>query len=444
MELNVEGFTRPVRRSILSPGGRAAAAARLSAARERCARASQASGARASQASGYNTTSTRSPSTRGQVSPAELHRMATEERLSLAMMASEETATTEQLARRGLQAAEERQLQQALEESRNMALMDPQERIAAEEARLHEQEEPPLRTESDVAFYDRWLLKQAEIHSQNVHPREYDGHGRPSNNPLPLWTSRREIGRQFGAGVELYLGLLDLCLKACLLGGALYGYSLYLNLQHRTGLDVEVGSGEVHVNSSAVFDLLYAQAFWRSLPLQLALTTAGARMQCTDDDCRLANTLTATADCVLSLLLLVYLPRSLRRHQAAVARRVNHARVTVADYSVELLGLRPNVTPEEVVELVRRRLVQHAEARLHRLEHREAKAVHKLEASCRPPPPPTRTLPAPHPHPTHPYPSRPPVPPRPRVRHALLSLSPARLTPHPPSAPRSGSASAGR
>ena len=129
------------------------------------------------------------------------------------------------------------------------------------------------------------------------------------------------------------------------------------------GLDVEVGSGEVHVNSSAVFDLLYAQAFWRSLPLQLALTTAGARMQCTDDDCRLANTLTATADCVLSLLLLVYLPRSLRRHQAAVARRVNHARVTVADYSVELLGLRPNVTPEEVVELVRRRLVQHAEAR---------------------------------------------------------------------------------
>ena len=119
----------------------------------------------------------------------------------------------------------------------------------------------------------------------------------------------------------------------------------------------------------------YAQASWRSLPLQLARTTAGARMECDDADCRLANTLTAAADCMLTLVLMLLLPRKLRRHVEAVSRRVDHARVTLADYSVELHGLPEDVTQDEVREIVSCTLQQHAEARLQRLQQKEASVI---------------------------------------------------------------------
>ena len=98
-------------------------------------------------------------------------------------------------------------------------------------------------------------------------------------------------------------------------------------------------------------------------------------MECDDADCRLANTLTAAADCMLTLVLMLLLPRKLRRHVEAVSRRVDHARVTLADYSVELRGLPEDVTQHEVREIVSCTLQQHAEARLRRLQQKEASII---------------------------------------------------------------------
>ena len=182
------------------------------------------------------------------VTPAEMRRMATEERLSYAMAVSIETEATEADVRRDRELAEQLELQEALEDSRNMALMSPEGRCAAaeEEARHIELAEPPLETPEDVPRWHNWAAKHAEHHRRMVHPREYNKRGHPSSRSLSLWTSRREIGRQFGAGVELYLELLDLCLKACLLGLCVYAYSLYLNLgQVASSIDIEYGSGDV-------------------------------------------------------------------------------------------------------------------------------------------------------------------------------------------------------
>ena len=119
----------------------------------------------------------------------------------------------------------------------------------------------------------------------------------------------------------------------------------------------------------------YTQGIWRSLPLQLAQTTAGARLECKDDHCRLANTITALVDCSLTILLLLLLSPKLRRHVEAVSRRVDQNRVTVADYSIELRGLPETVTKDQVREIVGRTLKRHAKARLRRLEQKEAGAI---------------------------------------------------------------------
>ena len=185
------------------------------------------------------------------VSPAAMHRMASEERLSFAIAVSIETEEIETNTRQDVELVEQLQLSEALEESRSMALMAPEERCAAAEAesRHIELAEPPLKTPKDVPLWHAWAKKHTEHHRRMVHPREYDQRGHPSSKPLSLWTSRREIGRQFGAGVELYLELLDLCLKACLLGGAVYAYSFYLNLGQGMSVDVEYGSGDVNASS---------------------------------------------------------------------------------------------------------------------------------------------------------------------------------------------------
>ena len=141
-------------------------------------------------------------------------------------------------------------LRVALERSRNMARVYPEQRIAA--ARDLEETsgttEPPLKTPEDFRLWYAWAKKHTDQHRRMVHPREYDQRGRPSDKPLSLWTSRREIGRQFGAGVELYLELLNLCLKGCLLGAAVYAYSFYLNLEQGLSMEVMDGSsGDVRI-----------------------------------------------------------------------------------------------------------------------------------------------------------------------------------------------------
>ena len=187
------------------------------------------------------------------VSPAAMQRMGTEERLSFALAVSIETEEIETNARQDGELAEQLALAEALEESRSMALMSPEERCAAAEveSRHIELAEPPLKTPEDVPLWHAWAEEHTEHHRRMVHPREYDQRGHPSSKPLSLWTSRREIGRQFGAGVELYLELLDLCLKACLFGGAVYAYSLHLNVGQGMSMDVEYGSGAGDVHPAA-------------------------------------------------------------------------------------------------------------------------------------------------------------------------------------------------
>ena len=127
----------------------------------------------------------------------------------------------------------------------------------------------------------------------------------------------------------------------------------------------------------------YTQGIWRSLPLQLAQTTAGARLDCKDDHCRLANTITALADCSLTILLLLLLSPKLRRHVEAVTHRVDQHRVTVADYSIELRRLPETVTQDQVRQTVGRTLKRHAEARLQRLEQKEAAAITRTTSLSR-------------------------------------------------------------
>jgi len=141
-------------------------------------------------------------------------------------------------------------LRVALETNRNMARVHPEERMAAARAESSHIDlaEPPLKTPEDFGLWYAWAKEHTDQHRRMVHPREYDQRGRPSDKPLSLWTSRREIGRQFGAGVELYLELLDLCLKGCLLGAAVYAYSLYLNLEQGLSMEVMDGfTGEVRI-----------------------------------------------------------------------------------------------------------------------------------------------------------------------------------------------------
>ena len=132
----------------------------------------------------------------------------------------------------------------------------------------------------------------------------------------------------------------------------------------------------------------HTQGIWRSLPLQLAQTTAGARIECDDHHCRLGNTITALVDCSFTILLLLMLAPKLRRHVEAVTRRVDQHRVTVADYSIELRGLPENVTQDQVRQIVGRTLKRHAESRLQRLEQKEAAAITRTTSLTR------RALPA--------------------------------------------------
>ena len=112
------------------------------------------------------------------------------------------------------------------------------------------------------------------------------------------------------------------------------------------------------------------RAFFESIPVLLVLTTSGARLDCTDLRCRRANTCTAMADVLVTVFLLVRLPRRLRSYVERVGHRVDHARVTTADYTVELSGL-PSKSVLELTRLIQSRLQKHAQSRLKSLEAHE-------------------------------------------------------------------------
>ena len=222
---------------------------------------------------------------------------------------------------------EQRQMEAALAESRKLAYMSADER-QAEEASF-ESHEPELKKPNDLKKWKHWAKEYGDMHVRYTHPRVYGNSYKPTSKRLPLCTSAREIGRQFGAGVQLYLDLMCFYLCICLLNGGLYAYVTYRNVMSQ---------------GTAVWEAGGARAFVQKLPVLLLLTTNGARLDCTDYDCRLATTITALVDVLITLVVLVRLPTRLRAYVRRVAHRVDHARVTVADYSLELKGLPPQAT----------------------------------------------------------------------------------------------------
>ena len=118
---------------------------------------------------------------------------------------------------------EQQQLENALAESQKLQYMSVEERMAAGEAQEAESEarEPPLERPEDLDKWKRWADAYADLHTRYTHPRTYDDTNTPTRRQLSLFTSAREISRQFGAGVQLYLDLMAFYLTACVLGGAM-------------------------------------------------------------------------------------------------------------------------------------------------------------------------------------------------------------------------------
>ena len=88
-------------------------------------------------------------------------------------------------------------------------------------------------------------------------------------------------------------------------------------------------------------------------------STVGARERCglggedKDSWCRTANTWLALSDVIFSLGLFLLVP-TVRRHIDYVSRKIDHARITVSDYSVELSPVPPDATPESIQQTVAR------------------------------------------------------------------------------------------
>ena len=289
-----------------------------------------------------------------------LNRMSTADAIETAQEMSRTTFEQEE----EMNQEERAQLEAALVESRKQVYMSADERMAEEAS--FEAHEPELKRPEDLEKWTRWAKAYADMHTRYTHPRAYSDSYKPTSRRLPLCTSAREIGRQFGAGVQLYLDLMSLYLLTCLLAGGLHAYSTYLNVRSR---------------GTAVWEADGARAFVQKLPMLLLLTTNGARLDCTDYDCRLATTITALLDVLVTLIVLVRLPRRMREYVGRVAHRVDHARVTVADYSLELKGLPPQATVEHVHKLVHKKLEAHARARLRALEPRQSRLKRLLGGS---------------------------------------------------------------
>ena len=179
-------------------------------------------------------------------------------------------------AQRSLRVLEAAKAAEASEAAEAVAVRSSWRGSEAEDA-----DEPPLSKPEDVDAWKCWAEAQAEPHRRQTHPRKLDAKtGRPTSTPLPLLrTSRRDLGRQFGAGVELYLDLLGLCLRACMVGMAVYAYSLYLNFERLNVPEEASGEGEEgtsKVFSTAVRDAIISRDFLGAFPLLVTLTSSGA------------------------------------------------------------------------------------------------------------------------------------------------------------------------
>ena len=200
------------------------------------------------------------------------------------------------------------EIESATTESRKLIYVSAEERMAAVQAQeaTSEAHEPALKRPEDLEKWKHWAKAYADLHERFTHPRAYDDAYKPTHRRLPLCMSAREIGRQFGAGVQLYLDLMGLYFVICVLAGGLHAYVTYLNIMSQ---GVEVWENDE------------PRAFIRNLPMLLLLTTSGARLDCTEYRCRLATTVTALVDVFLTLVLLVRLPRHLRAYVGRVAQR---------------------------------------------------------------------------------------------------------------------------
>jgi hypothetical protein len=184
-----------------------------------------------------------------------LNRMSTVDAIETAQEMSRTTYEQEE----EMNQREREELEAALAESRKRVYMSADERLAEEAS--FEAHEPELKRPEDLEKWTRWAEAYADMHSRYTHPRAYENSCKPTSRRLPLCTSAREIGRQFGAGVQLYLDLMSFYLLICLLAGGLHAYVTYLNVRSR---------------GTAVWEADGARAFVQRLPMLLLLTTNGA------------------------------------------------------------------------------------------------------------------------------------------------------------------------
>ena len=145
-----------------------------------------------------------------------------------AIETAQEMSRTSYAQEEAMDREEQRQMEAALAESRKLTYMSADER-QAEEASF-ESHEPELKKPNDLKKWKHWAKEYGDMHVRYTHPRVYGNSYKPTSKRLPLCTSAREIGRQFGAGVQLYLDLMCFYLCICLLNGGLYAYVTYRNV----------------------------------------------------------------------------------------------------------------------------------------------------------------------------------------------------------------------
>ena len=187
---------------------------------------------------------------------------------------------------------------------------------------------------------------------------------------LPLWaTTQAEIASFFGVGAELYFVLLRYCQLVSLLGIFLSSPSLVFSLVYTT----EPGSPySGSIQSSGLASIF-------------ALTTVGARVRCSETECRLVNCVCAFLELLFCALILLGLSH-LHSHVERISSKLGRAQVTIGDYSVELTGLASTTTAAQVRDMIHAKLQRHAKKRLLALTANELKARQGCAAAkCAPP-----------------------------------------------------------
>ena len=243
----------------------------------------------------------------------------------------------------------------AEEEARAAAMRAADPRRSRHDLEDSSRSEPRLQAPKDLAAWQEWARAQALDMEHAEHPRT---RGPLKKALLPLWaTTQAEIASFFGVGAELYFVLLRYCQLVSLLGIFLSSPSLVFSLVYTT----EPGSPySGSIQSSGLASIF-------------ALTTVGARVRCSETECRLVNCVCAFLELLFCALILLGLSH-LHSHVERISSKLGRAQVTIGDYSVELTGLASTTTAAQVRDMIHAKLQRHAKKRLLALTANELKA----------------------------------------------------------------------